>query len=248
MFGCRVLRIFVRLKLIQLVLLTTSFIAVLLAWALTFPFNSDVCCLNPVLSSGSGVAMCSFGLIHTSGLIWTSGSFFTFASCFSDNSWGGISSGKQGFTLHSGVKVCKGCVEPSHKLFLSSILLYLGLWAMSIPHGPCRFEASKFTLGSMIGQYRPATCSWKWSQCYLWLGKLQWWIDKVLLGPEHPLGNTRVSLPMVDVRTGIFIQDLYHQLDLPSDMLIFWPVSLSMQCMAIQHTVGNTHSLLVVLI
>ena len=45
---------------------------------------------------------------------------------------------------------------------------------------------------------------------------------------------------------GIFIQDLYHQLDLPSDMLIFWPASLSWKCVAIQHTVGNTHSLFVV--
>ena len=107
---------------------------------------------------------------------------------------------------------------------------------------------SKFTLRLMIGQYKPATGSWKWFQCYPWLGKLQRWIDKVLLGPEHPLENTRVSLPMVEVRTSIFVQDLYHQLNLPSDMLIFWPASLFQQGMVIQHIVGKTHSVLVVLI
>ena len=46
----------------------------------------------------------------------------------------------------------------------------------------------------------------------------------------------------------VSVQDLYHQLNLPSDKLIFWPASLSWQCMAIQHIVGNTRSLLVVLI
>ena len=49
---------------------------------------------------------------------------------------------------------------------------------------------------------------------------------------------------MVDVRTGVFVQNLYHRPDLSSNTLILWPASLSWQCSMIQHIVGNTQSLL----
>ena len=47
---------------------------------------------------------------------------------------------------------------------------------------------------------------------------------------------------MVDIGTGVFVQNLYHKLNLSSNTLIFWPASLSRQCLVIQHIVGNTQS------
>ena len=90
--------------------------------------------------------------------------------------------------LHSGVKVCKGCVEPSHKLFPSSICLYLGLGATSIPWGPCHFKASKFTSRSMIGQYQPATGNCSGLNVTLGLESCSGGSIRYCLGPNTLLG------------------------------------------------------------
>ena len=129
--------------------------------------------------------------------------------------------------LHHEVEI-GGChVKPNYELCLDSIFLYFGLRAMSTPLGPCCFKTSKLASRLIAGQYRPTTCSWKWSQCHPQLGKLQQWIDKVFLGPKHPLRNTRMSFPIFNVRTGVFVQNHYHGPDLPSNTFIFWSASLS---------------------
>ena len=53
---------------------------------------------------------------------------------------------------------------------------------------------------------------------------------------------------MVNVWTGVIVQNLYHRSDLSSNMLIFCPALLSWQFSMIQHVVGDTQSLFEVLI
>ena len=53
---------------------------------------------------------------------------------------------------------------------------------------------------------------------------------------------------MINVRAGVFVQNLYHGPNLSSNTLIFWSTLLSWLCSTIQHIVDYTQSLFEVLI